>query len=395
MRAYIDSCHSAGMILRNGWVAGVVCAGLLIGCGDGDRPTGLTNDGSVTLPDAGGGFDIVFVNDGPAPDFGPPPDVQPSDRQPTQSDGAADVTRSDGPEDVSLILDTGPDAGRTLRSFCGFTQREMVQLSVRAATCFHESPQRLLEQMYRPSWWMEGVLARRPCNVLRAALEVTDGCTGFLGRVLKVRVEPTSTGTCAAEVVGCRSGEPGRELAVTCRNGHTISEDCENVTGVSMCLASAGAVGCRSLGPEGAACTESTPARCYNGRVQQCVGGAFVNRFDCDTSLTTCDATANACVGSGAACTGDVDTCNGTSIQQCRGGRLHSNNCSFFVGGSSCRTVGGHSFCGTASECDPVSSPADGTCDGSTLVLCAGGVTERFNCVSAGFVGCGVGGCTQ
>ena len=117
------------MILRNGWVAGVVCAGLLVGCGDGERPNGLSNDGSVALPDAGGGFDIVFVNDGPALDFGTPPDVPPVDRQPTQNDGSADATRRDGPEDVSLILDTGPDAGRTLRSFCGFTQAEMVQSS--------------------------------------------------------------------------------------------------------------------------------------------------------------------------------------------------------------------------------------------------------------------------
>jgi len=378
------------MILRNGWVAGVVCVGLLGGCGDGARPDGLTIDGSVTLPDAGGGLDIVFINDGPAPDFAAPGDVQPSDRQTPPRDGSADATTRDGPEDVSLILDTGPDAGRTPRAFCGFSQAEMVQLAVRTATCFHESPQRLLEQMYRPSWWAEGVLPRRPCNVLRAALAETDGCTGFLGRVLKVRVEPTATGTCAAEVVGCSA-----ERAVTCRNGYTISEDCENVTGIAMCLSSPGAVGCRPIAPETAACSEATPARCFNGRVQRCVGGAFVNGPDCDTSLTTCDATAAACVGTGAACTGDVDACNGTSIQQCRGGRLHTNNCSFFVGGSSCRTLGGHSFCGTGMECDPVSSPADGTCDGANLVVCAGGVTARFNCLSAGFVGCGVGGCTQ
>ncbi len=394
------------MILRNGWVAGVVCSGLLIGCGDGDRPTGLTGDGSImlnnpdsgtiTLPDVGStGFDIVFVNDGPAPDFGPPPDVQPSDRQPIQNDGSSDATTRDGPEDVSLVVDTGPDAGRTVRSFCGFSQVEMVQLAVRAATCFHESPQRLLEQMYRPSWWADGIIPRRPCNVIRDALAQTDGCNGFLGRSLKVRVEPTATGTCPSDITTCRAGDPGHALTSYCRNGYTISEDCENVTGGSECVSSTTTAACRPLGPEGAPCTAATPSRCYNGRVQQCVGDIFVNRADCDTSLTTCDATAGACVGSGAACTTDVDTCSGTSIQQCRGGRLHTNNCGFFVRDSTCRNLGGHSFCGVAAECDPVSAPADGTCDGSTLILCAGGMTTRFNCVSAGFVGCGVGGCTQ
>lgn len=395
------------MILRNGWVAGFIGVGLLGGCGDGGRPPGASGDGgliltnpdtgTIMLSDVGGGFDIAFVNDGPTPDFGPSPDVQAVDRQAPDPDAARDGgTTADGPEDVSLVTDTGADAGaRRLRTLCGFTHNEMVRLAVRAATCFHEPPQRLLEQMYRPSWWADGVLPRRSCAVLRDALSGNTGCGGFLGLSLKIRVEPTSTGTCASEVVGCRTGEPGHEYATVCRNGYTISEDCETVTGTARCLASTTAVACQPQPLDTAMCTEASPARCHNGRVQRCVGGAYVNGADCDTSLTTCDAAAAACVGSGSACTSDVDTCNGTSIQQCRGGRLHSTNCSFLVAGSSCRTVGGHSFCGTAADCDPATSPADGTCDGATLVLCAGGVLERINCTAAGFVGCGAGGCTQ
>lgn len=395
------------MILRKGWVAGVVGVGLLAGCGDGGRPPSATGDGglmlsnpdtgAITLSDAGGGLDLVLVSDGPPLDFGTPPDVQAVDRPVTPADATADSgTPVDVPEDVSLVVDTGADAGsRRLRTLCGFTQNEMVRLAVRAATCLHEPPQRLLEQMYRPSWWADGVLPRRSCAVLRDALMGNTGCGGFLGLSLKIRVEPTVTGTCASEIVGCRAGEPGHQLTTICRNGYTISEDCETVTGTPRCVASTTAVACEPQPLDTAMCTESSPARCHNGRVQRCVGGAYVNGPDCDTSLTTCDATAGACVGSGAACTTDVDTCNGTSLQQCRGGRLHSTNCGFLVTGSSCRTVGGHSFCGTASDCDPASAPADGTCEGGTLTLCAGGVAERINCAAAGFVGCGAGGCTQ
>lgn len=396
------------MILRKGVVAGWVVGVFLAGCGGSDRPTGLGGDGSVMLnnpdsgtimlSDVGGGLDISLSSDGPAPDFGVLPDMPPIDRQAPPDNGTAtDVpVGSDASGDVSLVVDTGPDAGRTRRTFCDFTQAQMVRLAVRTATCLRESPQRVLEQMYRPSYWESGVLARRPCSVLRAALDTNTGCAGFLGEVLKLTVEPTSTGTCASPIVGCRPGAPGHVLATTCRNGLSIGEDCETITGRSECVASTSAVACVPVGPETAGCSATDGPRCYNGRLQNCVSGAYVNIADCDPFLTNCDVAANACVGTGASCTaGDADRCDGTSIQQCRGGRLQSNNCTFLVTGSSCRTVGGHSFCGTGTDCDPVSSPADGACDGSTLVLCAGGVVERVNCVTAGFVGCGVGGCTQ
>ena len=394
------------MIVRNGWLAGFAIAGMLVGCSDGARPGSATDDvgsvlntpdlGPISLSDAGGSLDIVIPVDAPPTDFGPLPDVVQVDRQVVPNDAGDAGARPDGATaDLVLVTDTGPDAGRTLRSFCGFSQAQMLALAVRTATCFNEPPQRVVEQMFRPSYWQGGLIPSRPCSILSAALASNGGCTGFLLDSLKVAVEPSPGGTCASPVIGCRTPAPGHETATTCRNGLIISEECQYVTGTSECLSSTGAVGCRPQPAETAACSEASPARCYNGRLQRCVGGAYVHTLDCDTSLTTCDATANACVGLGAACTEDVDHCDGTRLQQCRGGRLHSNDCSFLVAGSTCRTLGGHSFCGTATDCDPASAPPGGTCDGTTLVLCVGGTTQRVNCVTAGFLGCGVGGCTH
>lgn len=394
------------MIVRMGWLTGFAIAGLLAGCSDDARPGSVPGDGglvlttpdlgTIILSDGGSTLDLVLVVDAPPTDFGPLADVAQVDRQFVPGDVADAGPRPDAPiPDRVLATDTGPDAGRTLRSFCGFSQAEVVALAVRTATCLNEPPQRVLEQMFRPSFWQGGLIPSRPCSILRAALANRGGCMGFLLDALKIAVEPSPGGTCAAPVIGCRTPAPGHATATTCANGLIISEECQYVTGTTECLSSTGAVGCRPQPSETAACTESSPARCYNGRLQRCVGGAFVHTLDCDTSLTTCDATASACVGGGSACTGDVDRCDGTRIQQCRGGRLHSNDCSFLVMGSTCRTVGGHSFCGSSAECDPASSPPGGTCEGNTLVLCAGGAATRIDCVGAGFVGCGVGGCTH
>jgi len=394
------------MIVRNGWLAGFAIAGTLVGCSDGPRPGSVTGDvglvinnpdhGPIMLSDAGETLDIVLPVDAPPTDFGPLQDVVQVDRQVVPNDAPDAGARPDGAApDLVLVTDTGPDAGRTLRTFCGFTPAQMLALAVRTATCFNEPPQQVVEQMFRPSYWQGGIIPSRPCSILNAALSSNGGCTGFLLDYLKIAVEPAPGGTCAAPVIGCRTPAPGHETATTCRNGLIISEECQYVTGTSECLSSAGAVGCRPQSVETAACSEASPPRCYNGRLQRCVGGAYVHTLDCDTSLTTCDVTANNCVGGGAACTGDTDRCDGTRIQQCRGGRLHSNDCGFLVAGSTCRTLGGHSFCGTATECDPASSPPGGTCEGNTLVLCVGGTLQRVNCVTAGFLGCGVGGCTH
>ena len=55
--------------------------------------------------------------------------------------------------------------------------------------------------------------------------------------------------------------------------------------------------------------------------------------------------------------------------------------------------VQGHAFCGTATECDPTTAPANGTCDGNTLVTCAGGRIHRLVCTEYGFTSCGAMGC--
>ncbi len=394
------------MMQRKGWLAGFAIVGVLGGCSGDARPGSVAGDGglvlstpdlgTIMLSDAGSTLDIVIVTDAPPTDFGPLQDVVQVDRPVVQTDAGDAGARLDAPtSDVVLVTDTGPDAGRTLRSFCGFTPTEMLALAVRTSSCLNEPPQELIAQMFRPSYWQGGLIGSRPCTILRAALLNRGGCTGFLLDALKIAVEPSPGGTCASPIIGCRTPAPGHATATTCRNGLIISEECQYVTGTAECLSSVGAVGCRPQALETAPCTDATPARCYNGRLQRCVGGAFVHTLDCDTSLTTCDATSSECVGLGGACTGDVDRCDGTRIQQCRGGHLHSNDCGFLVPGSTCQTVGGHSFCGSATMCDPTTSPPGGTCEGNTLVLCVGGALARVDCVSAGFLACGIGGCTH
>jgi hypothetical protein len=390
------------MTLRKGWVAVVAVAGLLGGCSDKVMPGAPTGDGgivltnpdigTIVLPDTGVRPDVVFVTDVQIPDNGPRPDGGAIDRPATGNDGSTDGGRTDGAaEDVVRPVDTGMTRPR--RMFCGFTPAEVTALAVRTATCLNLPPQEVVTQMFRPSYWEGGLIASRGCTILRAALGNNGGCTGFLLDSLKIGVEPAPGGVCASPVVGCREPAPGFQTATTCRNGLIISEECQYVTGTQECVSSATAVACRPVSTQTASC--SGGSRCLEGRLQRCVGGAYVFSLDCDPSATACDAAADACVGSGGACTGDTDRCDGSSIQQCRGGRLHSNDCGFLVTGSACRGVDGHSFCGTGTDCDPTAAPPGGTCSGNVLTLCVGGVRRDVNCVSAGFTGCGVGGCTH
>jgi hypothetical protein len=390
------------MTLRKGWAAVVAVAGLLGGCSSDVRPNAATGDGggivltnpdigTIMLSDTGVTPDLTLITDVQIVDNGPRPDVAPVDRPVTGNDASADGGRDGGATDTGAVTDTG--VTRTPRAFCGFSPTELAALAVRTATCLNMAPQEVVAQMFRPSYWESGLITSRPCSILRAALANNGGCTGFLLDSLKIGVEPAPGGVCASPVVGCREPAPGFQTATTCRNGLLISEECQYVTGTSECVSSATAVGCRPQPTQTGSC--SGGPRCLEGRLQRCVGGAYVFSLDCDPSATTCDATADACVGTGAACTGDTDRCEGTSIQQCRGGRLNANNCGFLATGTSCRSVSGHAFCGTGADCDPTTAPPGGTCSGNVLSLCVGGVTRDVNCVTAGFTGCGVGGCTH
>ncbi len=362
----------------------VSCA--FVGCGGNDRPSGLNSaDSGVAIPPADNGPSLdLGAFDAGTPQDAPATDAVTRDAAPVEA--SVDAPASDAASDASV------DAGRRVRSFCGFSQAEVSNLAVRAATCFHMAPQRMLEQVYRPSWWESGVLPQRDCGTLRAALATTNGCTGFLLDVLKIIVRRTADGTCPGPVVGCEAaGISPTGAAVTCVNGYTLSQECEAVTGVNQCLTDATHAACRPQSGDTAPCTGGS--RCVNGILQACVSGAYVRAADCDPGLTVCDATAGACVGTGPVCAGTADACDGSQLRQCRGGRSHAVDCGFLVGGATCHGVGVHAFCGVAADCDPVAAPDSGTCDGTTLVLCGGGQSLRFDCTRAGFTGCAAGSC--
>jgi hypothetical protein len=110
-----------------------------------------------------------------------------------------------------------------------------------------------------------------------------------------------------------------------------------------------------------------------------------------------------ACRGTGAACTArDVDfaidyyagvACSGDTLTACLDGRVGELDCTRFGRGFGCRQAAGAFFCGTASECDPVSfQPA---CEGARRVFCNAGKIERVDCAELGFSGCGEPACVD
>lgn len=341
----------------------------LAACKDDGRAGTLDTDGQapvdVTFPDrqgvADGGLDVgeAAVN--------PDADLDAT----TAADGATDASR---------------DASETGPVLCGIRENALANLAVKVATCLHVSPQQTLERMYRPEWW-EGAdsVSRRSCTTLLEAA-AGSGCNGVMRDALKLLVSTPTGGTCASEVLGCTG-----HFATTCRNGVQIADDCEAIGG--DCVASATAVACTRRRTDTTPCTDGAPPRCDGTLYQRCVGGVYATVSDCAQTLTTCDAT-NGCTGTGGACTGDAVTCAGTQLQQCRGGHFTAVNCGLRVTGTSCQRMAGGAFCGTDAACDPTTAPPYGTCEGNTLVLCAGGRSLRFDCRGEGFTGCGSQGCT-
>ena len=89
------------------------------------------------------------------------------------------------------------------------------------------------------------------------------------------------------------------------------------------------------------------------------------------------------------------EECMGDSVEVCANGGIGVIDCTGYGEGFSCRSFAGEHFCGRAEECTPEVRPVE--CDGSTVIFCNVGRTDRVDCTSLGFGGCEAGahgGCT-
>lgn len=291
-----------------------------------------------------------------------------------------DVT-ADGSRDAAPDVPTGP-------TLCGFTPEQMAVFSVRLALCSFRSPQAALNEYFRPDFWEGGSIQQRPCPSLQCVVTTRSGCNGVFDECLKYRVA-RPTGGCPTPSSSCE-GTPPR-LALSCADGVQVRDDCN--ARQRRCASSGTESACIPMMGMGDSCAAGAPGRCRGSIFEQCVLGTYTPVRDCVLTGATCDASAGGCRGEGAACTGDAVACEGTSLRVCRGGRAQLIDCGRLVTGASCQTVMGHAFCGTATECDPTTAPANGTCDGNTLVTCAGGRIHRLVCTEYGFTSCGAMGC--
>jgi hypothetical protein len=181
---------------------------------------------------------------------------------------------------------------------------------------------------------------------------------------------------------------------MSCDGPLSFRIDCPNLTPSApiptgpSCIESGGEALC-AVGPcqgESGACEGDTIVRCRNG-VEQ--------RRDCRASGLTCGLLAGAtdprCVGDGGPCMGQdgIECGNDGMLIACVNGRISRVDCSTY--GLGCFTVSGVSFCGLGDECLP--NKGNEVCAGEVLHFCAAGVRASFDCVAAGFLGCGRRGC--
>lgn len=217
--------------------------------------------------------------------------------------------------------------------------------------------------------------------------EVTDGCAGV--RACFGLSDPAADDPCDT----CMGN-----VAVLCGDGK-VRWDCDAID--ATCSAG------RCIPRGGAACDEQTqtgPPTCdEEGRPVHC--DDVVQRGpSCPSFGLACapeGGYTGACRGTGAECTArDSDlaidyytgvACTGDTLTACLDGRLGDLDCTRFGRGFGCRESSGAFFCGTASECDPLSfQPA---CEGVQRVFCNAGKIERIDCTDLGFSGCGDRSC--
>jgi hypothetical protein len=186
----------------------------------------------------------------------------------------------------------------------------------------------------------------------------------------------------------------GAEL-VECENGVTFRVSCPAVyaAGTSCMMPQPG---CRdplmdgdcALGP----CTGSAPS--CNGTVATSCYAGVQEAVDCalqrPPQVCHFDGTNASCGGTGPPCTGS-SRCDGDTLVDCDGGFEARVDCSVIEG--SCQSASGislYAYCGYGTACDPGQF---GTCNGTQLTFCAGGLMRTVDCRSFGFSTCSGGLC--
>lgn len=353
---------------------------LLAACGETSRPAGQTSNNDVPLVDV------------PAIDSVVPSDLG-NDATVGDADASADSTSPDTPPVTDGGSDAATDAPVADRAdvqvmipgLCAWSHGDLAAFATRLGMCTFRPPQAALNEYFNPVNWEGGPLSARACGALRCVADVTTAgtCSSWLSSCLKYEVSRVAGGTCAAPTASCDGTGSG-----TYRSCVSGVETRDNCTALGLrCVATGGEAACVTA--MGAACPAGSPPRCNGNVLEQCVLGVYTRVRNCDLTGGVCDATANTCRGTGAECTGDATSCDGTQLRVCRGGRWHAVDCGRLVTGATCQTVNSHSFCGIDHECDPLAAAPGGTCDGSTLVLCAAGRTYRYVCEPRnGFTSC-------
>jgi hypothetical protein len=220
--------------------------------------------------------------------------------------------------------------------------------------------------------------ARRPLRALAAVTLALAGCGGD-------DRGPPAGGSLVAEALRSCAWATG------CLNPEESFGGGAPNTNVSSCLATffdqrAQPVASGATAPwaDYRACTASATtcaafAGCLEGRHAICgAAGDWQKGIECPDGKRSCD---GACLAS---CTGGATTCSGdaTRMETCDGGTRRVVGCDMGPPGGACVELGGGANClpGTGGTCG-----ADAiTCDGSTQVVCFGGIENRLDCALAG-----------
>jgi hypothetical protein len=129
----------------------------------------------------------------------------------------------------------------------------------------------------------------------------------------------------------------------------------------------------------------SYAARCEDGRLLKCTGGAVVVD-DCPERQLQCrDGKAGVCEGTGRSCAPVQSACDGNVLVSCVGGYRSDVDCSTLFGDKTC-DPGTASCIGAGTQCS-TDSFFD-TCEGDDLVACIDGTEKTFACRALGFLGC-------
>ena len=280
--------------------------------------------------------------------------------------------------------DAPPDSGTPCSPETTVSEDELARAAVALTSCLSG------DGYYRAQTYLRGKVGGYsyfggPCFTACLAA-VTNGCSGVV----------ECTGFSELEV-GDPCGACQGNVAILCGDSQ-LRWDCGKYGGTC----SEG----RCIAPDRAGCDEATfENQCDpEGRPLHCsdalqVAPSLQVSPACSLFGLECkkEGSEASCAGTGEACpmpeeTQDFDVhyvgrgCNGASMNACVRGGAADLDCSLLGADFSCQTSEGAFFCGTASECDPMTF--EKSCDGANLIFCNAGKITPVDCTALGFAGC-------